>query len=345
MQKKQVGVFGSGSFGLAMANVLAENQDVLLYTRREEVAEAVNKGHFYNKIAIAKNIVATSDLQQVCENCDLLFPIVPSLNFRELMQQAAPFLRPYHILIHGTKGFDVTYMYDEHERRPILRREDVHTMSEVIRQETNVLRIGCLSGPNLAKEIIAGQPCGTVVASPFTEVIRAGQQALSTKRFQVYGSHELIGAELAGSMKNTIAIAAGMLAGRGLGYNIWALLITRGISEMIILGKAMGASPKAFLGSAGIGDLVATASSPASRNHQVGVRLAQGETLTQIAESMNEVAEGVRTTKIIKEVADYYQVKIPICMTIYHVLYEGFPLDRAIPFLMTYPYSADVDFL
>ncbi len=273
------------------------------------------------------------------------FPIVPSANFRDLMKEASSFLRPYHLLIHGTKGFDVTYRYAEHERRPVLRRDEVHTMSEVIREETNVVRVGCLSGPNLAREIIAGQPCGTVVASPFTEVIRAGQQALSTNRFQVYGSHELIGAELAGSMKNTIAIAAGMLAGRGLGYNIWALLVTRGTSEMITLGKAMGASPKAFLGSAGIGDLVATASSPASRNHQVGVRLAQGESLAQIAASMDEVAEGVRTTKIIKEVADYYNVKIPICMTIYHILYEGFPLDRAITFLMTYPYTADVDFI
>ena len=345
MTKKQVGVLGSGSFGLAMANVLAENQDVLLYTRRSEVKDAINQARLYNKVAIAPTIRATTNLQEVCEHCDLIFPIVPSESFRALMREAAAFLRPYHILIHGTKGFDVTYVYEEHERRPILRREDVHTMSEVIREETNVLRIGCLSGPNLAKEIIAGQPCGTVVASPFKEVIRAGQQALSTRRFQVYGSSELIGAELAGSMKNTIAIAAGMLAGRGLGYNIWALLVTRGISEMIALGKAMGASPKAFLGSAGIGDLVATASSPASRNHQVGVRLAQGETLVSIAASMNEVAEGVRTTKIIKEVADYYHVKIPICMTIYHILYEGFSLDRAIAFLMTYPYGPDVDFL
>jgi glycerol-3-phosphate dehydrogenase (NAD(P)+) len=341
----QIGILGAGSFGLAMANVLAENGDVLLYSRRPEMVETINRIHLHNGVRLSKRITATSDMAEVCHTCNLIFPIVSSAHFRSLMQTCAPFLRPHHILIHGTKGFDVTYEYKGGDSRPKLRRDDVHTMSEVIRQETNVVRIGCLSGPNLANEINSKQPTGTVVASHFTEVIKAGQKALGTPRFQVFGSYELTGAELAGAMKNTIAIGSGILAGSGLGKNIWALLVTRGINEMVTLGKAMGAAPKAFLGVAGIGDLVATAASAQSRNYSVGFRLAKGETLESIAGTMTEVAEGVRTTKIIKEVADYYNVKIPVVTTIYKVLYENMTLQDAITYLMTYPYTSDVDFL
>lgn len=340
-----VGVLGSGSFGLAMVNILAQKNEVLLYARRAEVVAEINTAHTLRGIKLSEQVRATHSLEEVCGECELIFPFVPSANFRGLMQSAAPHLSPHHILIHGTKGFDVTYTYQAAENQPKLRRSDVHTMSEVMVQETNVLRVGCLSGPNLSKEILAGQPSGTVLASSFEEVIKRGQAALQTDNFQVYGSPELIGAELAGAMKNTIAIASGMLAGRGLGHNIWALLIARGVSEMVHLGAAMGASPQAFMGVAGIGDLVATASSSLSRNYQVGFRLAKGESLADILGSMTEVAEGVRTTKIIKEVADYYHVHIPIGEAIHGILYHNYSLEKAIQQLMTFPYNRDVDFI
>ena len=337
-----VAVLGAGSFGTSIANILAQNSDVLLYTRRPELRDQINATHQHLSIALSPRITATCDLAFIAASCTVIFPIVPSVSFRSLMREIAPYLRPYHLIIHGTKGFDTTVPVEPTQK---LSRSDVHTMSEVIAQETSVVRIGCLSGPNLSAEILQGQPSATVIASRFNEVIKLGQTLLTTKTFQVFGSHEITGAELAGAMKNTIAIGAGILGGKGLGYNIWALLITRGLNEMITVGSAMGANPKAFLGVAGIGDLIATASGKLSRNYQIGYRIAQGETLAEVQASMNEVAEGVRTTKIIKEIAKYYRVHVPIVQAIYAVLYENASIDKNIDFLMKFPYASDVDFM
>jgi glycerol-3-phosphate dehydrogenase (NAD(P)+) len=202
-----------------------------------------------------------------------------------------------------------------------------------------------LAGPNLSKELEAKHPAATVIASPFNEVLSIGKRLLRNERFQVYGNNELIGVELAGVLKNIIAIASGALSGMGYGENAKGLLISRGVVEIIHLGRALGGKTKAFLGVAGIGDLVATSNSALSRNFQVGYKLAQGMKLTEITQSMDEVAEGVNTVRIMKKCADYYQVRAPITTTIYKVLFEDLSAKQALDYLMRYPLNVDIDFI
>ncbi len=343
--KKPSGVIGGGRFGVTIANLLASNTDVLLYVRRQEVADAINKEHRLFGYEMAERIHATTHLAEVAEVCSIIFPVVPSKNFREMMRTLAPHLHPYHFLIHGTKGLDIVGIEEENIMKMNISKENVFTMSSVIRQESVVRRIGCLGGPNLSKEIMEGQPAATVLASEFEEVFRAGQALLSSERFFVFRSEDVLGTELAGALKNLIAIGSGIAMGKGYGKNVQALLIARGLREMITLGKAIGATSRSFLGTAGIGDLVATAMSMDSRNFKLGYRIAQGDTLEQVLASSQEVAEGVRTLKIVQQIAKHYQIRIPIMQMIYSIVFEDLSIDKAIYFLMKYPYSQDVDFL
>jgi glycerol-3-phosphate dehydrogenase (NAD(P)+) len=344
---KPVGVLGAGSFGTAVANLLAYNTDVLLFSRKAETVEEINRLRAHQGQPLAARVHATSDLEELARNCTLILPIVPSTSFRRMIQALAPYLRPHHLIIHGTKGFDLKDLSEEDMHRPgmLVTRANVRTMSEVVVEESSVVRVGCLSGPNLAAEIQAGQPAATVVASRFREVIQAGQSALNSPRFHVFGSYDLLGAELAGALKNIVALGSGVLGGLGLGRNIQGLLISRGLGEMINFGKALGASSHAFVGVAGIGDLVATATSTSSRNYTFGMRLARGETAAEIRQTMPELAEGVRTLRIAHQLARSYKLRVPITSTMYSVVFEGLPVERALQYLMTYPYAIDVDFL
>ena len=287
-----VGVVGAGSFGTAIANILAEKSHVLLYSRTDSKVAEINEKRISAGQQVHEQITAVNSLQQIAESCDVIFPIVPSAAFRDTIRLLSPYLKPYHILIHGTKGLDFHVPDDVkiNEFNPV-SREHVKTMSEVIIEESSVLRVGCLAGPNLAKEMAAKKPAASVVASHFNEVINIGQKLLRNDRFLIYGSSDLIGIELCGVLKNIIAIGSGAIAGLGLGENAKSLLISRGIVEMVQIGKTLGGNAEAFLGLAGIGDLVATCKSNLSRNYSVGFRLAQGETIEAIIESMDEVAE------------------------------------------------------
>lgn len=324
-----------------MANLLAENAPVRLYARRPAVVNHMRTVRKSVGYALHPNVTPTNDLSDVAA-CRVLFPIVASSGFRQTMQDLAPYLRPSHLLIHGTKGLDVL----DPTAHP-LTREQVRTMSEVIREETVVVRIGCLAGPNLARELGEHQPAATVVASRFDEVIDTGQRLLRSDRFQVYGNRDLIGVELCGVLKNIIAIASGTLSGLGLGENARALLVSRGLAEMIYLGKALGGDSEAFMGLAGVGDLVATCTSRHSRNFTVGYRLAQGETLEEVTRDTEELAEGVNTTRIVKQLADYYHVAAPITRMLYRMLFEGVTAEMALEKLMRMPLGEgeDVDFL
>ncbi len=343
--QKIVGVIGAGSFGTAISNLLAMNVDVLLYSRNAELVDRINRTHRNFGVDLSQRIRATSDIEEITSRCTLIFPMVPSDSFRPMMHAFGPFLRPYHILIHGTKGFDL-HGVDEQELESLtITRKNVSTMSEVIQQESVVMRVGCLSGPNLAKEIMEGQPTATVIGSHFNEVISLGKQVLRSEQFHVFGNHDILGAELAGALKNIIAIGSGILRGKSLGKNIQAMLITRGLTEMIYFGQAMGATSKAFFGTAGIGDLVATATSKDSRNFTFGFRLGSGETIEEIVNTMPELAEGVRTLKIAYQLAKYYKLRVPITEMLHHIVFEGFDIDRALNYLITFPYDVDVDFL
>lgn len=343
---KPVGVIGSGSFGSAIANILAQNSEVLLYSRDSEVIKKIAETRMHRGLTLHTNITATGDLSYIANTCDIIFPILPSSAFRQVIQQVSPYLQPYHILIHGTKGLDVSLpegsLLDDNTT---LCKDNIRTMSEVIMEESVVVRVGCLAGPNLAKEMVDGQPAATVVASHFDEVIREGERLLRNDNFQVYGNKDLLGIELAGVLKNIIAIASGALSGLGLGENAKGLLISRGMIEMIYLGRALGADVHAFLGLAGIGDLVATCNSTLSRNYTVGFRLAQGETLEQIIDSMEEVAEGVNTIKIAKRFSEYYNVRAPITSGLYRILFEGHTVEKTVQTLMRIPFNVDINFL
>ena len=344
--KKPVGVIGAGSFGTAVANILAEKSDVLLYGRSAEKIEEAVKTRKISGHQLGERITPTSDLELVAKECDIIFPIVPSANFRELMGSLSPYLKPYHILIHGTKGLDV-HIRDGvkiNSTNP-LSREEVKTMSEVITEESSVVRVGCMAGPNLAREIADKKPAATVIASHFDEVIDVGQRLLRNDRFLIYGSNDLIGIELCGVLKNIIAIGAGAIDGMGLGENAKSLLISRGIVEMVHIGQALGGNAQAFLGLAGIGDLVATCSSTLSRNYTVGNRLAKGDTIEEISSSMEETAEGVKTVDIINELAKTYGVRCPITESLYKVIHHEMTMEDAHTFLMKFPFRAEIEFL
>lgn len=339
-----VGVIGAGSFGSAIANLLAENQRVLLYERNPETRETMRRERKVRGFTLHENVVMADSLEQVAKECYLLFPVVPSQFFKSMIIDFSPYLRPDHIMIHATKGLHCEFDIDTADAQTI-RLKDIKTMSELILQETGIVRVGSLAGPNLALELMEQQPAATVIASRFDEVIREGITALRSDRFQVYGSRDMMGIELTGVLKNYVAIASGALSGLGYGENAKALLITRGMAEMIYIGKALGADKRAFLGMAGIGDLIATCSSPKSRNFSVGYRIAKGEKLPDILASLGEVAEGVRTLKIGKLIVEHVGAPAPLLQIIYKVVFEGLEMDRAVKFLMRAPVSADAEYL
>lgn len=341
-----VGVIGAGSFGTAIANILAEKSNVLLYSRSSEKVAEMNAKRTSAGQHLHDRVRGIDQLETIANQCNVIFPIIPSAGFRQMMKQLSPYLKPYHILIHGTKGLDTNVPEGvKINEFNLLSREYVKTMSEVIMEESSVLRVGCLAGPNLAKEIAAQQPAASVVASHFDEVIQIGQKLLRNDRFLIYGSSDLIGIELCGVLKNIIAIGSGAIAGLGLGENAKSLLISRGIVEMVQIGKTLGGNAEAFLGLAGIGDLVATCSSNLSRNYTVGFRLAKGETLEDILESMDEVAEGVKTIDIINTLSKTYKVRCPITESLYKILHKEMTVEDAHNFLMKFPFRAEIDFL
>ena len=345
-KKEIVGIIGSGSFGVTLTKLLHPNAQTILYSRRFKNIADLNTYHENLNFDLPEDVEISNDLEYVASKCKIIFPVIPSSSFRSMMKSLSPFLNPSHILIHCTKGFDYTYKeLGEENIISKIDRSQVKTMSEVIKDESTVIRIGCMAGPNLAKEILADKPAATVIASEFKEVVDLGIRLLSSEQFFVFGSEDLKGAEIAGAYKNIIALGSGLLGGIDMGKNAQAMVITRGLHEMIHFGKYFGTEGKAFLGTAGIGDLVATATSQNSRNYSFGVRLAKGDSLEDIISTSREVVEGLRTLKIVKNLAQHYNLKLPITNMLYSIVYEGFDLRKAIQLLMKYPFKKDVDFV
>lgn len=344
MLSDTVGVLGAGSFGTAVANILAKNANVLLYARNPDTVAKINETRVSSKQKLEDNVSVTDNLEHVAKTCNVLFPVVPSSSFRDLISQLAPFLRPYHMMIHGTKGLDLQI---PEQKGPdfMLNKEHVFTMSEIIRQETVVVRVGCMAGPNLASELSTGHPAATVIASPFNEVVQEGKSLMRSENFQVYGSSDLRGVELCGVLKNIIAIASGILSGLGMGENSRGLLVSRGLVEMIYLGQALGGEISSFIGLAGIGDLVATTTSTNSRNYTLGHKIAEGKSLEQALEEMDEVAEGINTIKVVKQLADSQGLKPLITETLHKILFEQLAPENGVNLLMRHPGNIDIDFL
>ncbi|MEK7431685.1 MAG: NAD(P)H-dependent glycerol-3-phosphate dehydrogenase [Cyanobacteriota bacterium] len=333
--EKHVGIIGGGSWGTTVANIIADNDyKALLWLRTKENVDEINikrqNSKYLPDFFLSENIIATQSLQEIAEKCRVIFVIVPSKGFREVTFQLGNYLNGEHILVHGTKG---------------LERETFKRMSIILKEETPCKRIGVLSGPNLAKEIMKKQPSGSVIASPYDEVIAESRKILNNSYFSVYGSKDVVGAELGGVFKNIIAIAAGISEGLGLGDNTKSMLITRGNIEMTRLGLNMGAKISTFNGLSGIGDLIATCMSPLSRNYQVGYRLAQGETIDQIIESSVYVAEGIQTTKTINDYAIQKNVQMPIVRGVYKIIFEKKDIKKVISSLMNLKAENEMDFV
>ncbi|HLT93805.1 MAG TPA: NAD(P)H-dependent glycerol-3-phosphate dehydrogenase [Membranihabitans sp.] len=340
-----VGVIGSGNFGTALSVLLSGNTSVLLYSRHEEEAASINRTHENLGWQLSPNIRAITSLDELCQKCSTIFIAIPSREFSHLAQQMAPYLTPQHIIIHGVKGFALrehvskNYMISPHGEFP------VHTMSEVLKKETNVVRIGCLSGPNLSKELLKRLPAASVIASSYNEVMEMAQNLLDQENFKVYRSPYLKGTEIAGALKNIIAIASGMVNGQKLGKNLESIIITKGLRDMLMIGTSLDIPPQAFLGLAGIGDLIATSTAHTSRNFSFGYAVGESDDIDQVLTSTADLVEGIDTTRIIFEYIQKTNLSCPVIHMVYDVIFHKKKVKEAVDHIYRQNVTFDVDFL
>ncbi|MEE9414286.1 MAG: NAD(P)H-dependent glycerol-3-phosphate dehydrogenase [Acidimicrobiales bacterium] len=308
----RVGVAGGGSWGTTVASLAAHNTPTTVWARDAEVVDGINNEHrnvrYMPDLDLHPDLRATTDLAEMVSGCDVLVMGVPSHAMRETAKAIEPYLRAWVPIVSLSKGL---------EQGSMLR------MTEVIGQELPGHPVGVLTGPNLAKEILSGYAAAAVVAMTDPTLAVRLQEIFATESFRVYTTGDVIGAELGGALKNVIALASGMADGLGTGDNTRAAVITRGLAELTRLGVAMGGQPETFAGLAGMGDLVATCISTQSRNRHVGERLGQGQTIEQVIEEMNQVAEGVKTVPVVIELAARYGIEVPITSEVAKVISEG----------------------
>jgi glycerol-3-phosphate dehydrogenase (NAD(P)+) len=305
----RVTVLGAGSWGTTVAAVTSKHNDTMLWARDESIAQEVSAKHRNSKylegFELPTRLRATANLIEAVADADVVIVGIPSHNFRSVLEQAAPYIRPWIPIVSLTKGF---------ERGTVLR------MTEVIKAVLPGHPAAALTGPNLAKEVLRGLAAGAVIATEDLSVATELQRVFHRALFRVYTNHDVIGCEVAGALKNVIAIAAGMAEGLSVGDNTRAAVVSRGLAELSRLGVAMGGQPSTFAGLAGMGDLIATCMSPQSRNRYVGEQLGRGRVLPDILAEMNMVAEGVKTAETAMVLAERYQLSLPICRSIYRVI-------------------------
>jgi len=330
MEKKtmNIGVIGGGSWGTALAYLLAENGfDLDLWVFEEEVRDQIATDRenkvFLPGAKLPERITPTCDLKQAVSGKDLVLVVVPSHHMRVIAGLMAPHMDKDTIVVTASKGI---------ENKTHLTMTGV--LDECLPQVPSE-RIAVLSGPSFAKEVAAGVPTVVAVAAKDLEVAKKVQETFASTVFRVYVNSDPIGVEVGGAMKNVIAIAAGMCDGMDAGLNPRAALITRGLTEMTRLGVRMGAEPLTFSGLAGVGDLILTCTGSLSRNHTVGMKIAQGKTLDEILDEMRMVAEGVKTTRSVYNLSHKLGVELPICNEVYHILFDGRDPAESINRLMT----------
>lgn len=327
---KRIAVIGAGSWGTALAIVAARaGHEVAIWSRNEAVVESINRNHvnstYLTGAGIPSEVAATQDISEAVVGRELIVLAAPSHATRELLTNMSPVLRAEMIIVSATKGIEI----DTGKR-----------MSQVVAEvvpEAMRPRFVCLSGPSFAKEVVTNHPTAIVAASKDREARSIVQQEFSFDNLRIYTNDDVAGTELGGSVKNVMAIAAGMVAGLGFGSNSIAALITRGLAEMTRLALREGAKLETLMGLAGLGDLVLTCTGSLSRNRFVGEELGKGRSLNDIAAGMNQVAEGVKTTRAVKRLADRLGVDMPITNEVHAVLYEGKSASHAANELMTRP--------
>ena len=319
-----VAVIGAGSWGTTVAALASANTPTMLWARRSELVEQINSARvnpdYLPAFTLPDRLRATGSMAEAVEGADVVILAAPSHGFRDVSREAAVHLRPWVPVVSLTKGIE---------------RETLMRMTEVAAEEMPGRPIGVMTGPNLAKEIMAGQPAASVVAIPDETIARELQRILTRPNLRVYTNPDVVGCEIAGVVKNVIAIAAGMAEGMDFGDNTRATLITRGLAEMTRLGVAMGGDPATFAGLAGMGDLIATCSSKQSRNNSVGLALGRGRRIDDIVASMTMVAEGVKSSPSVLDLAGRYGVEMPITEQVVAVCHAGRSARAALTALMS----------
>lgn len=328
----KVAVIGAGSWGTTVASLAAANTDTVLWARRASLAEAMNASRhnpeYVSAHRLPDGLQITSDLSSAIRSADVVVMGVPSHGFRDVAAEVAGSIRPWVPVVSLAKG---------------LERSSLKRMSEVIADEIPGHPVAVLTGPNLAREIMEGQPAAAVVAIADTVIASELQRIFTRPTLRVYTNPDVVGCEVAGVVKNVIAIGSGMAAGMGFGDNTRATLITRGLAEMTRLGMAMGSDGLTFAGLAGMGDLIATCSSEQSRNNMVGRRLGQGETIGAIMSSMTMVAEGVKSSPAVLDLARRYAVEMPITEQVVAVCHHGRSAAEAVALLMQRRRKSEAD--
>ena len=330
--KLNIGILGGGSWGTTVASLCARNSPTTIWARNAQTVNEINKHRSNEKYLpgskLHAELQATNSIKKAIKKADVIVMGVPSQHFRHVLEEAKPYIRPWVPIISLAKGLEMgTKM----------------RMTEIIETLMPGHPAGVLTGPNLSREIMAGQAAASVIAMVDDTIAKKLQKVFRTGLFRVYTNDDVVGCELGGALKNVIAIAAGMGDGAGAGDNTRAAVITRGLAELSRLGVAMGGRPETFFGLAGMGDLVATCNSKKSRNRYVGFHLGQGRKLDDIIEEMSMVAEGVKTVGVVKELAEEYKVEMPITHEVYRVVHEGATVVDAFRGLLKQKSGAESD--
>ena len=332
----RIAIIGAGGWGTALGLVAGRaGHTVRLWSRNGEVVEAINRervnAHYLAGHELTGDVAATSDAKEALRGAGIIILAAPSHAMRGLLRREVRAVPAESLVVSATKGVEI---------------ETGRRVSEIVREELGeqaAARFVCLSGPSFAREVADGRPTAIVAAGTDLERARQVQSALSFENLRVYTNDDVVGTEFGGAVKNVIALAAGMVAGLGLGTNSVAALVTRGLAEIVRLATAEGARVETLMGLAGLGDLVLTATGPLSRNRRVGEELARGRSLEEITSGTREVAEGVRTTRAVRELAARRGVEMPITEQVFAVLYEGRGVGRAVEELMARPLKGEFD--
>ena len=318
MNIKRVGLIGGGSWGTTVASIVAKNTDIAIWARSASTVAEINEQHTNKKYLpdakLPKNLVAFNDLKSVVSDADVLVMAVPSNSFREVLKELSPFLRSGVPIVSLTKG---------------LEKDTDLRMTEIVKAELPGHPVGVLTGPNLAREIMAGQAAASVIAMDDIETAEQLQTIFNSNLFRVYTNNDVVGCELGGVLKNIIAIAVGMGIGLGAGDNTRSALITRGLAEVTRLGVALGGRAETFSGLTGMGDMLATCISPQSRNHHVGLELGKGRHIDDIIKEMVMVAEGVKSAPTVIKLAEKAGIEMPIAHDVYGVLTGRLTAEQA----------------
>jgi glycerol-3-phosphate dehydrogenase (NAD(P)+) len=327
----RVAVVGAGSWGTTVAALASRNAPTVLWARRPELATELACHHrnsaYLPGFDLPEALEATSDLARAVGEADVLVMGVPSHGMRSTLRELAPHVRPWIPVVSLAKGL---------EEGTQLR------MTEVISEELPGHPVGVLTGPNLAQEIMAGQAAATVVAFSDDHIARELQKIFASELFRVYTNPDVVGCEIAGALKNVVAIASGMADGLGTGDNTRAAVITRGLAELSRLGRALGGQVVTFAGLAGMGDLVATCISRHSRNRYVGEQLGRGRPIADIVAEMRMVAEGIKTSSVVVEIGAQHGVEVPIATQIHAVVHEGRSAEEAYHHLLRRGYVSEI---